>query len=264
MKTWVKVLLGITAFISVAALIVMLVFYITAGMVDSADAFFTAVKQKDMTTARTYLAEDFKAHTDEKALTEFLANSAILNFKESSWSNREISNGRGELVGTITTETGGVVPIKLSFVKENEAWKIYSIQKPTAGLQTETSSTSSSSIPTQAEQMTLVKQSMHDFLISVTAKDMTHFRSTLSKLWQDQFTTEQLNQGFKAIIDEKADWSVLENFTPVLSSDTKIDNNGVLLLTGHYPTQPSQVQFEQKYIYEGTAWKLVGFSVQAK
>ena len=274
MKTWVKILLGIVTFV---ALIITAVFYFTAGMVDSADAFFTAVKQKDMATARTYLAEDFKAHTDEKALTEFLANSAILNFKESSWSNREINNGRGQLEGTITTETGGVVPIKLSFVKENDEWKIYAIQKPAAGLQTETpsvspsstdsssfSSSSSSTVPTPAEQIVLVKQSMHDFLISIGKKDMTHFRSTVSSLWQDQFTTEQLNQAFKSIMDANADWSVLESVTPVLLPDVKIDENGVLLLTGLYPTKPSQVQFEQKYIYEGTGWKLIAFRIQAK
>jgi hypothetical protein len=274
MKTWVKIVLGIVTFI---ALIITAIFYFTAGMVDSADAFFTAVKQKDMTTARTYLAEDFKTHTDEKALTEFLANSAILNFKESSWSNREVNNGRGELEGIITTETGGVVPIKLSFVKENDEWKIYAIQKPTAGLQTETpatsppatsplavSSSSAATVPTPAEQITLVKQSMHDFLISVGEKDMTHFRSTISSLWQNQFTTEQLNQAFKSITDAQADWSVLDTVAPVLLPDVKIDENGVLLLKGLYSTQPNQVQFEQKYIYEGTAWKLIGFSVQAK
>lgn len=258
MKTWVKVLLGIGLFI---ASIIAAVFYFTSGMVDSANAFFTAVQQKDMVKARTYLAEDFKASTDEKALTEFLAKSTLLNFKESSWSNRQITNGRGELDGSITTETGGVVPIKLSFVKENEAWKIYSIQKPTAGLQVENASPS---LPAQAEQIALVKQSMHDFLVSVDKKDMEHFRSTVSNLWQQQFTTEKFNQSFKAITDNGANWSALESVEPVLSAEAKMDENGVLLLVGHYPTKPSQVQFEQKYIYEGTAWKLIGFSIEAK
>jgi hypothetical protein len=261
MKTWVKILLGIVAFILVITSIIAAVFYFTSGIVDSADAFFTAVQQKDMAKARTYLAEDFKTSTDEKALTEFLAKNTLLNFKESSWSNRQINNGRGELDGSITTETGGVVPIQLSFVKENEAWKIYSIQKPTAGLQSENTSPS---LPTQAEQITLVKQSMHDFLVSVDKKDMEHFRSTVSGLWQQQFTIEKFNQSFKAITDNGANWSVIESVEPVLSAEAKIDENGVLLLAGNYPTKPSQVQFEQKYIHEGTAWKLVGFSIEAK
>src|SRR3981081_1175094 len=258
MNKWLKILLGVVA---VFVLAIAAVFYFTSGMVESADAFFTAVKQKDIAKARSYLAEDFKASTDEKALTAFLSKGAILNFKEASWSNRQSSGGGGELNGSITTETGGVVPIKMMFVKENEAWKIYAIQKPTAGLQAEDASPA---VPSKTDQVVLVKQSIHDFVVSVEKKDMEHFRGTVSQLWQKQVTTEKLNQAFKPIIDSGASWSVLDRFEPVFSSDAKIDESGVLRLAGHYPTKPSQVYFEQKYLYEGVAWKLIGFNIQAK
>lgn len=257
MNKWVKILLGVVVVFVVA---IAGVFYFTSGMVDTADAFFNSVKQKDIAKARSYLAEDFKASTDEKALTEFLSKGAILNFKESSWSNRQISGGRGELNGSITTDSGGVVPIKMIFVKENNAWKIYAIQKPTAGLQSEGSSPTT---PAKNDQTALVKQSMHDFIVSVQQKNMEHFRGTVSRLWQRQVTTEQLNAAFKSVIDSGANWSVLEGFEPVLSSEAKVDENGVLLLAGLYQTKPN-VHFEQKYVYEGLAWKLVGFSIQAR
>ena len=293
MKTWVKVLLGICTFFSFIALIVVAVFTMTSGLVDSADAFFAAVKQKDMATARTYLAEDFKKSTDEKALNQFLAGSTLLNFKESSWSNREINNGRGTLEGEIVTESGGVVPIKLSFVKENDEWKIYAIQKTVAGLQTDTANTeqpkpqattvaepskpietanpiepqptptvSADSLPDATTQTAMVKQAMSDFLASVKVKDMTHFHSTLSQLWQDQYTVEKLNEAYKPITDNKADWSVLNSVTPSVSANK--DNDGVLTLTGTYPTKPSRVDYEQSYIYENGAWKLISFSIEAK
>lgn len=257
MSKWVKILLGV---VSIFILAIVAMFYFTSGMVDTADAFFNAVKQKDIAKARGYLAEDFKASTDENALQAFLSKGAILNYKEASWSNRQISGGRGELNGAITTETGGIVPIKLMFVKENDAWKIYAIQKPTAGLQSEDTSPT---IPGKLEQSALVKQSMHNFIASVEKKNMEHFRSTGSRLWQKQFTTEQFNQAFKLVIDSGANWSVLESFEPDFSSEAKVDENGILLLAGHYKTTPN-IQFEQKYIYEGLAWKLIGFSFQAK
>lgn len=261
MKKWVKILLSLAA---VATLAVTLVFYFTAGMVDASDAFFMAVKEKDMVKARTYLAEDFKANTNDKALTEFLSNNSLSNVKESSWSERKVNDdGRGELNGSITTETGGVVPIKMTFVKENEEWKIYAIEKPAAGLQTESTASSESSLPDKNQQTAMVKQAMHDFLISVAKKDMTHFHSTVSVLWQKQFTVEMLNQGFKEIIDSDANWAVLENEEPVLTSTVKLDKDGVIVLAGYYPTKPSQVKFEQKYIYEGNAWKLISLSVEA-
>jgi len=258
MKTLVKILLGVVLFF---VLVITAVFYFTSGLVDTADAFFTAVKQKDIVKARSYLAEDFKASTDEKALTEFLTKGAILDFKEASWSNRHISGGRGELDGSITTESGGAIPIKMVLVKEKDAWKIYAIQKPTAGLQ---SSNTAPTIPGPTDQVALVKQSMHDFLVSIEKKDMTHFRSTVSALWQKQHTTEKLNQAFKPIMDANANWTVLENFAPILSSEPTLDADGVLSIKGHYPTKPSKVYFEQTYIYEGLAWKLIGFNIEAK
>jgi hypothetical protein len=219
------------------------------------------VKQKDMAKARTYLAEDFKASTNEQALSDFLARSAIINFRESSWSNRQINNGRGDLEGEITTDSGGVVPIKLSFVKENKAWKIYAIQKPTAGIQSGDNNPPSTP-PDKTQQIALVKQSIHDFVLSVGKKDMSHFRSTVSVLWQQQSTDDSLNQSFNSIIATGSDWSVLNSVEPELS-EAKIDENGVLHLSGRYPTKPSQVTFQQSYIYEGSAWKLMGFSIEA-
>ena len=263
MKTWLKVLLGLVA---AAILAVVLVFQLTAGMVESADAFFAAVKQKDMATARTYLAEEFKNRTDENALSKFLKDSSLLNVKESSWTNRQITAGRGELEGSITTDTGGVIPITMTFVKENEIWRIFAIEKALVGFQTSQSEStvpSTSNMPDAAIQTAMVKQAMHDFLVSVKAKDMTHFRGTLSELWQEQFSVEKLNTAYKAITDNKADWSVLEKIEPTVAS-AKMDENNVLTLMGFYPTEPSRVDFEQGYLYENNTWKLISFSIDAK
>jgi len=236
------------------------VFFFTSGMEKSADAFFNAVKQKDMATARASLSEDVKASTDENGLNEFLSKSAILNFKSASWSNRQISGDRGQLDGSITTESGGVVPLKLTFVKEHGAWKIYSIQKPTAGIQ---SGESSAMAPAKNEQAALVKQSMHDFLVSLKQKNMSHFYSSISRMWQKQVTTEQMNAAFSSIIKSGADWSAVDALAPELSPILKIDEDGVLTLSGQYPTNPA-LRFEMKYVYEGVNWKLIGFSLLAK
>jgi hypothetical protein len=263
MKTWVKVLLGVVAvgLIAVIAAVTAL-FYLTGGMTDTANGFFAAVKHNDFNEARNYLAEDFKANTSENSLKEFIAKSAISNFKEASWSNRQISTGgKGELEGSITTETGGVVPIKLTFVKENDTWKIFSLEKPPAGVQT---AGLKPSPPQAADAIALVKKTMHNFIVSLEQKNMEHFRETSSQPLKNEFTTEQLNQAYKQIIESGTNLSVLENMEPVLSSDATIGEDGVLLLTGYYPTEPSKVHFKQKYIYEGVSWKPSGLSISIK
>lgn len=257
-KKWFKILGGVVAVILLA---VIAAFYFTSGIVDTADGFFKAVKDQDLVKARSYLSEDFRAATDENALADFLSKSAILNVKECSWSNRQMSGDRGELEGSVKTETGGIIPIKMMFVKENGNWKIYAIRKPATGLQSESSSPTA---PSKSAQVALVKQSTHDFIVSINKKDMGHFRSTVSRLWQKQHSTAQLNRAFKAIMDSGANWSVLDNYEPVMADEATINSDGVLILTGHYPTEPAKVYFEQKYINEGLAWKLLGFNIKVK
>jgi len=257
-KRLLKIVIGIVV---VFALGIATIFYFTAGMAKTADAFFEAVRKQDIAAARSYLSEDFKASTDEAALKEFLSKGALLKFKTASWSNRQISGGRGELNGAVTTDTGGVVPLKFMFVKENDAWKIYAIQKPTAGLQTEQASPS---IPTKANQATLVKRSIHDFGLSVNSKTMEHFHSTVSQLWRRQFTTEKFNEVFGKTFDAGWDLIVLDKDEPVIEPVLSLGEHGELVLKGYFPTKPKQVNFEQKYLYEGVDWKLFGFGIDIK
>jgi hypothetical protein len=257
-KRLLKIVIGIVV---VFVLGIAAVFYFTAGMAKTADAFFEAVRQQDIAAARSYLSEDFKASTDEAALKEYLSKGALLKFKKASWSNRQISGGRGELNGAVTTDTGGVVPLKLMFVKENDAWKIYAIQKPTAGLQTEQTSPT---IPTKADQATLVKLSMHDFGLSVNRKTMEHFHGTVSRLWQRQITTEKFNEVFGRTFDSGLDFTVLDNVEPIIEPVLTLGEHGELVLKGYFPTKPKPINFEQKYLYEGVNWKLFGFSIEIK
>ena len=89
----------------------------------------------DMQRARSYLAVDFRATTSEDELRQFLGRSALLDYSQSHWSNRQVSiGGTGHLEGDVSTKSGGKIPLTLTFVKENGGWKIYSIQKSRAGL----------------------------------------------------------------------------------------------------------------------------------
>lgn len=254
MNKLLKIVVGITLVIGMG---VGAVFFFTAGMVDTATAFFEAVKKQDIAAAHEYLSEDFRASTDEAALQEFLTNSAILDFKEASWSSREISGGQGELEGAVTTDTGGIVPIKLTFVKEGGEWKIYSIRKPTAGLQVDSSLPE---VPGKADQVALIKRSMRDFTVSVERKNMEHFHGTVSKLWQQQITVEELDEVFSVAYDFDWDLTAIQSLQPVVEPVSGLGEHGDLILRGYFPTRPDQFHFEQKYIYEGIDWRLYGFS----
>ena len=248
-----KVILGIVAAI---VLLVGAVFYFTAGLVETADAFFAAVKRGDMATARSFLSEDFKANTDEAALREFLAKTTLANFKESHWSDREISNGRGEMHGSITTESGGSVPLTIVLVKEDGAWKIYNMKKPSAGASI---ADGTDTVPGKAEQLALAKLTMHDFAATVHGGSMAHFRGTTSQLWQRQFPLEKFEDAFKSAYTMRAVFDAIGDTDPEITPATALGEHGELLIRGRFPTAPDSVEFDAKYVHEGVAWKLIGF-----
>jgi uncharacterized protein YxeA len=258
MKKLLKILIGI---VCVFVLAIAAAFFFTADMTATADEFFTAVKNKDMEKAYTYLSEDFQSGTTKKDLQEYLKSNSFSKFKEANWQSRSFNGGRGDLTGSIATDTGGVIPITLSFVKEENDWKIYSIQKPSSGIQEETTSIE---IPSEQVLVKLVNKSMSVFSDSVNEKSMVKFHSHVSNLWQQQFSPEKFDEAFGSFYELDIDLALLESFSPQFSAKPNIDEDGVLLIKGHYPTQPNQVYFEQKYLFEGLGWKLIGFNTNIK
>jgi hypothetical protein len=110
----------------------------------------------------------------------------------------------------------------------------------------------------------LAKHSMHDFAISIKSKDMEHFRSTVSSEWQEQHSTQKLNEAYGKLMEANLDLTVLDGMNPILDEPAQIDSDGVLVLKGRYDTQPDKVYFVQKYIHEGIAWKLLGFHIRVQ
>jgi hypothetical protein len=248
MKKLLKILVGIGV---VVVLGIVAVFYFTADLTRTADRFFAAVKNRDYPGAYQYLSEDFRASTPQSELVPFLEKSALLGFKQASWTRRSISNGRGELEGSVTTETGGVVPIKLGFVQENGRWLIYSLQKPTAGL----------GGAEQAARVALVAESMNTLADSIKAKDISPFYRHISHMWQQQTTPQNLAAAFKPFLEREVDLAQLDGVSPTFDGAPTVDEDGLLLLKGHYAARPADVAFEFKYVYEGVAWKLLGAHV---
>lgn len=258
MKTFLKILAGIGALVVIAIVAVM---FMTSGMSDTAEKFFAAVKSDNYDEAYSLLSEDFKNNTTIIQLKSYLDKNALNKFKETSWESRSVNGGRGELTGSITTESGGVVPISLGFVKGENDWKIYSIKKPPSGIQEETESVQ---LPSEKEQILLVSDAMHIFAVSVKEKSMSKMYNHVSNLWQKQFSVEKFDETFNSFYQFGDALMLLDQHSPQFSEKAAINEDGVLILKGLYPTKPNQLYFEHKYIYEGLGWKLMGLNVNIK
>ena len=122
----------------------------------------------------------------------------------------------------------------------------------------------SPTVPSRAELKTLTRDSMLAFSEAVEAQDFTAFHKQISQLWREQITPAKLKSIFATFIEQEIDLSPVTKLEPVFDEPASIDDDGVLVVHGHYATTPSAVQFRLKYVSEKSAWKLVGIKVDVK
>jgi len=219
---------GVLAALFVMAIVA--VFYFSSGMVDVSDSFFKDVAAGDMQRARSYLAADFRATTSEDELRLFHGRSALLDYSQSHWGNRQVSiGGTGHLEGDVSTKSGGKIPLTLTFVKENGGWKIYSIQKSQAGLVAESGG---QAIPSKSEATKLAVDTTLSFARAVNANDLKAFYVQTAAEFQHDVPFEKFNAEFSPFIEHQINLAPVEKVAPLLTSEPGVSPQGVLQVEG--------------------------------
>jgi hypothetical protein len=118
-------------------------------------------------------------------------------------------------------------------------------------------------LPKDKELKALVFDSLFAFNKAVQEKNFAQFHEErLSSEFRKQFPLEKFTATFQAFIDKGYDISNIAKSEPVFDIPPAIDSDGLLVLKGHYPTRPNKVTFKLTYIYESSAWKVLGINVQ--
>tara|TARA_R110002124_G_scaffold259913_1_gene425777 strand:- start:29 stop:817 length:789 start_codon:yes stop_codon:yes gene_type:complete len=255
MKTWMKVVLGIIAAI---ILILGLVFWLTGDMTKTGDDFFDAVQNDDINSAYELLSEDFQAGTSREELASYLAANALDKIKDVSWGSRSLTDGMGTLDGSVTTATGGKIPLILRLVKSDDGWRINAIEKEKSGF---TAKGGEKSLPTPKAQEQLFRETTKVFADSLADRSMKKLYDYTSRLWQKEISVEEFNGHFGTYYSDAESYGIMSRLKPVIDEASMSNKSQFLTLKGHYPIKPTRVYFEQNYVYEGTRWKLLGLGV---
>ena len=95
------------------------------------------------------------------------------------------------------------------------------------------------------------------------AGNYTVFRDTGSPAFQSTYTDAQLAQTFTALREAKMDLTPILVVIPELTKPPAIDAQGVLRLTGIFPTRPVQIHFELMFQLSEGKWRHAGVAVSA-
>ncbi len=270
---WKKILIGVVVLIG---LVIGITMYATSGMSDVANEFFIYTKSKHFDDAYNMGSADFKKSVTKEQLKNFLEQNALTEYKNASWSERAIDGNIGILKGTITTKSGSVIPITMKFIKNvNGYWEIYSIFKPTGGIEKEKpesgikkekakAESSVNQVLSKHELVNLVQKTTMVFAQSVNDKSMQKLYDYSSDFFRRQMSVEQLDQQFGAFYKAGIDLTILKDITPILDGSPKVLEDGQVTIKGHYPTSPSVVSFNNSYYLENGKWKLSGIGIYIK
>jgi hypothetical protein len=103
---------------------------LTRGLGDAGTGFFAALARHDDPAAQALLSDAFVAVTDAAALRDWLAGNGLTDVGRATWFGRSRMRGRGLLHGQVSTANGRTVAMRVGLVKQDGAWKIYSLHIP--------------------------------------------------------------------------------------------------------------------------------------
>lgn len=255
MQKIVLALVGVGVF---AITLAVLLLFGPGGVSGAADPFLQALERRDFVAAAAQRTQRFQEAVPQDDFERFLSESKVGMYASGSWSGWQIEDGVGRVDGSITTATGEVLPLRLSFAKEEGAWKIDAIQPLRDGVGLEESALVQ---PTPVQAVALVRDATAVFAEGVVARDFSALRDAAAPEFRAQFSVADLDAQFKPFVDAGIDLRPLAGTPPNLSAEPSVDEAGVLRLVGYYPADGGKVDFDYKYVYRYTGWRLVSLQV---
>ncbi|BAT72043.1 conserved hypothetical protein [Thermosulfidibacter takaii ABI70S6] len=232
--------------------------YFTNNLITTTDRFFTAIKNNDYNGANQYLSQNFKQSTPLSQLKQALPYSRFRNYETCSFSTKVVNiDGTGKLEGRIVFTDGSAIPIKISFVKEKQGWKIDHIYLPKSGLSQNKGEDYSNPTINQANYTILVKETMQKLGKAIATGYYNDFYSYTAPQFRQSVPLEKIESAFSRFQKVPINWETVGNLEPAIQSK-QLQENGVLKLIGFFPSNPYKVGFDFEYFKNNDKWKVVG------
>jgi len=251
MKTWHKIAVAAAGLAVVIIALVALVFYATSGLTDTGTRFFQAVRAGDYEAAYALTSQELQRDNSLEELKAYVEGNGFDTVIESSWSSRSMSGNTGELSGTLTTESGRVVPVEIRLVNEPDGWKINAIERDIAGL----SDGASQTMPPVTVQQSMAFSDTRRFASSLGDDDFAFFLPE----WVDMMTEPELSGGFAQFRPDRQRIVDITAQPPTITS-AEFTDEGLLRLRGYFANEAGRYEFEYDYAgHDGDA-KLYAFT----
>ena len=256
MKVWQIIVLAIAGFAAVIGGFIWLIFQMTAGIADTGDDFFAAAHSGDYEAAYALTSQDLKRDNSIEDLGNYIEANGFDEVTDTSWSSRSFENDRGSLSGSLTTATGGTIPVEIGLVKEGEEWKINYISREQSGLEGAPKA-SQAGMPPDGKVLNLVRFHTGRFIESMRRDEFEYW----NEFWSEDVTPREMDEAFPRTPELVAELRKFENARPRIE-DARIDSKGQLVASGHYEADGSTLVMDFVFAETGDDWEVAGLSYE--
>jgi hypothetical protein len=199
-----------------------------------------------------------------------------------------------------TTKKSVPVPLVISLAEQDGQWRVLSLKSP-RNRQTNAvenrftligtypafiDPTEDHAPPSPTVARKMVHESLLAFNDAVQRKSFEDLFDQCAMRWQDQLArpdrpqtmpgrkrepltpkerelgASRLQHAFQAFVQEGINIGGIANVEAVLDRDPWVNTDGLLVVSGYYPTKPFRVLFSLRYWYELPMWRLFGMDVK--
>jgi hypothetical protein len=117
-------------------------------------------------------------------------------------------------------------------------------------------------VPSERGLEALVKAALLTFNDANVTGNYEVFHAKLSKPFREQFSVERLARRFQEFNKKHIDFDVIAALKPSYDPTPRVDDEGRLLVKGHFPTEPLRLNFDLAFIPSDGEWKLISINVK--
>jgi hypothetical protein len=223
--------------------------------------FFSAISRGDFEAARQALTTPMQQRTTADALQNFITATGLQNPKGIHWQTPAVNDNLATIDGEVEAgEIATALPVRLHMVLENSnKWRISGVSR---GVWQGTGHQKSAVFaPDDSESAALARETMHQFALGVQKNDLSDFWNAMAPAFRERFNLARFSDAFKGFMDNRTNLMPAAKRAPRFSFPPRLEPNGELVLKGDFPTQPSRVKFEYRYLNDKGNWQLSGITI---
>jgi hypothetical protein len=240
----------------------------------SAQIFLQHIAAGDTEAAYRSAAFGLQSQNNAQAFGKLARDMGLIGYTGAQWQPAAV-DGRSAVVRvTIALRNGKPQLLIITLLDEAGAWRVFTLRTPPdeqtgisenrfslVGKVPALTDNATRPSPPENEVRQIVEDSLLRFNEAIAQKSFDNFYDSVSRKWQDQLTKGQLQRAFQPFVDKKVNIGGIHGMQAMFDSPPIVNSEGLLLVSGHYPTVPYRVRFRLKFFYELPAWKLFGLDV---